>query len=41
MLSMTRWADAREVAFPILRTAPDEASFVTRLKGVVDGGTRV
>jgi NAD(P)-dependent dehydrogenase (short-subunit alcohol dehydrogenase family) len=41
MLSMTRWADAREVAFPILRPAPDEASFVTASTGVVDGGTRV
>ena len=41
MLSMTRWADAREVAFPILWLASDEASFVTASTVMVDGGTRV
>ena len=36
-----RWADAREVAFPILWLASDEASFVTASTVMVDGGTRV
>jgi 2-hydroxycyclohexanecarboxyl-CoA dehydrogenase len=36
-----RWADAREVAFPILWLASDEASFVTASSLMVDGGTRV
>jgi 2-hydroxycyclohexanecarboxyl-CoA dehydrogenase len=36
-----RWADAREVAFPILWLASDEASFVTASTLMVDGGTRV
>jgi NAD(P)-dependent dehydrogenase (short-subunit alcohol dehydrogenase family) len=36
-----RWADAREVAFPILWLASDEASFITASTVMVDGGTRV
>jgi 2-hydroxycyclohexanecarboxyl-CoA dehydrogenase len=36
-----RWADAREVAYPILWLASDEASFVTASTLMVDGGTRV
>jgi 2-hydroxycyclohexanecarboxyl-CoA dehydrogenase len=36
-----RWADPREVAFPILWLASDEASFVTASTLMVDGGTRV
>ncbi len=36
-----RWADAREVAYPILWLASDEASFVTAATLMVDGGTRV
>jgi 2-hydroxycyclohexanecarboxyl-CoA dehydrogenase len=36
-----RWADPREVAFPILWLASDEASFVTASTVMVDGGTRV
>lgn len=36
-----RWADPREVAFPILWLASDEASFVTAATIMVDGGTRV
>ena len=36
-----RWADAREVAYPILWLASDEASFVTASTVMVDGGTRV
>jgi NAD(P)-dependent dehydrogenase (short-subunit alcohol dehydrogenase family) len=35
-----RWADAREVAWPILWLAGDEASFVTASTLMVDGGTR-
>ena len=33
-----RWADAREVAFPILWLASDEASYVTGAVLMVDGG---
>jgi 2-hydroxycyclohexanecarboxyl-CoA dehydrogenase len=36
-----RWADAREVAYPILWLASDEASFVTASTLMADGGTRV
>jgi NAD(P)-dependent dehydrogenase (short-subunit alcohol dehydrogenase family) len=36
-----RWADPREVAFPILWLASDEASFCTASTVMVDGGTRV
>lgn len=36
-----RWADPREVAYPILWLASDEASFVTAATLMVDGGTRV
>jgi len=36
-----RWADAREVAYPILWLASDEASFMTAATLMVDGGTRV
>jgi NAD(P)-dependent dehydrogenase (short-subunit alcohol dehydrogenase family) len=37
---LQRWADPREVAFPILWLASDEASFVTASTLMVDGGTR-
>ena len=36
-----RWSDPREVAFPILWLASDEASFVTASTLMVDGGTHV
>jgi len=36
-----RWCDPREIAFPILWLASDEASFVTASTVMVDGGTRV
>jgi len=36
-----RWADPREVAFPILWLASDEASYVTAATLMVDGGPRV
>ncbi|MCU4179493.1 SDR family NAD(P)-dependent oxidoreductase [Bosea sp. BH3] len=36
-----RWADPREVAFPILWLASDEASFCTASVIMADGGTRV
>jgi 2-hydroxycyclohexanecarboxyl-CoA dehydrogenase len=36
-----RWADPREVAYPILWLASDEASFITASTLMVDGGTRV
>lgn len=36
-----RWADPREVAFPILWLASDEASYVTGATFMVDGGQRV
>ena len=36
-----RWADPREVAYPILWLASDEASFCTASTLMVDGATRV
>lgn len=36
-----RWADPREVAFPILWLASDEASFCTASVIMADGGTKV
>jgi NAD(P)-dependent dehydrogenase (short-subunit alcohol dehydrogenase family) len=33
-----RWADAREVAYPILWLASDEASYITGSVLMVDGG---
>ena len=36
-----RWCDPREIAYPILWLASDEASFVTAATLMVDGGTRV
>lgn len=36
-----RWADPREVAYPILWLACDEASFITGSTLMVDAGTRV
>lgn len=36
-----RWADPREVAWPILWLASDEASFMTGSVIMADGGTRV
>ena len=33
-----RWAEAREIAYPILWLASDEASFVTGAALMVDGG---
>ena len=38
---MRRWADPREVAFPILWLASDEASYVTASVLMVDGGRLV
>lgn len=38
---LARWADPREVAFPILWLASDEASFVTGSVLMVDGGQYV
>jgi 2-hydroxycyclohexanecarboxyl-CoA dehydrogenase len=38
---MRRWADVREVAFPILWLASDEASYVTGSVLMVDGGRYV
>jgi NAD(P)-dependent dehydrogenase (short-subunit alcohol dehydrogenase family) len=38
---LRRWADPREIAFPILWLASDEASFVTAATFMADGGTRV
>jgi NAD(P)-dependent dehydrogenase (short-subunit alcohol dehydrogenase family) len=38
---LERWADAREVAFPILWLASDEASYVTGSVLMVDGGRYV
>ena len=38
MCLLGRWADAREVAYPILWLASDEASFVTGSVLMVDGG---
>jgi hypothetical protein len=36
-----RWADPREIAWPILWLASDEASFMTASVIMADGGTRV
>ncbi len=38
---MRRWADAREVALPILWLASDEASYVTAANFMIDGGRPV
>jgi 2-hydroxycyclohexanecarboxyl-CoA dehydrogenase len=38
---LARWADAREIAYPILWLASDEASYVTAAVFMVDGGMRV
>ena len=38
---LQRWADPREVAYPILWLASDEASFMTASTIMVDGGTHV
>jgi NAD(P)-dependent dehydrogenase (short-subunit alcohol dehydrogenase family) len=38
---MRRWADPREIAFPILWLASDEASYVTGATLMVDGGQKV
>lgn len=38
---MARWSDPREVAFPILWLASDEASYVTASSLMVDGGRLV
>lgn len=36
---ISRWADVREIAWPILWLASDEASFITGSSLMVDGGT--
>ena len=36
-----RWAAPREIAFPILWLASDEASYVTGATLMADGGMRV
>jgi meso-butanediol dehydrogenase/(S,S)-butanediol dehydrogenase/diacetyl reductase len=36
-----RWADPKEIAFPILWMASDEASFITGATLVVDGGLHI
>jgi len=36
-----RWADPREIAFPVLWLASDEASYVTAATFMIDGGMRV
>jgi len=41
MCLLGRWADAREVAWPILWLASDEATFITASVIMADGGTRV
>ncbi len=38
---LDRWAEAHEVAYPILWLASDEASFVTGASLMVDGGTSI
>jgi NAD(P)-dependent dehydrogenase (short-subunit alcohol dehydrogenase family) len=38
---MRRWADAREIALPILWLASDEASYVTAANFMIDGGRPV
>ena len=37
---LRRWADAREIAYPILWLASDEASFVNAAVLMADGGSR-
>jgi NAD(P)-dependent dehydrogenase (short-subunit alcohol dehydrogenase family) len=37
---LRRWADAREIACPILWLASDEASFVNAAVLMADGGSR-
>ena len=36
---MNRWAEVREIAYPILWLASDEGSFMTGAVLMVDGGT--
>jgi 2-hydroxycyclohexanecarboxyl-CoA dehydrogenase len=38
---LDRWAEAHEIAYPILWLASDEASFVTGASLMVDGGTSI
>jgi NAD(P)-dependent dehydrogenase (short-subunit alcohol dehydrogenase family) len=38
---MRRWADPREIAFPILWLASDEASYIAGATLTVDGGQKV
>ncbi len=38
---MERWAEPREIAYPILFLACDESSFVTGIELVVDGGALI
>lgn len=38
---MRRWADAREIALPILWLASEEASYVTAANFMIDGGRPV
>ncbi|MFM9885404.1 MAG: SDR family NAD(P)-dependent oxidoreductase [Burkholderiales bacterium] len=38
---LARWAEAHEIAYPILWLASDEASFVTGASLMVDGGTSI
>src|SRR3712207_6429889 len=38
---LARWADPREIAYPILWLASDEASYVTAAVLMIDGGMRV
>lgn len=38
---LRRWADPREIAFPILWLASDEASYVTGATFMVDGGQKI
>ena len=36
-----RWADPGEIAYPILRLASDEASFITGATLMADGGLHI
>jgi NAD(P)-dependent dehydrogenase (short-subunit alcohol dehydrogenase family) len=38
---MRRWAEPREIAYPILWLASDEASYITAAALMVDGGRLV